>query len=327
MSKKQKRTKAKRETWLDDVYPGVWQSLEKYNNLNEREAVIVGAASLDLALEHLIAERFILKGKEAEEFLGVDDNGRAPCGTFSSRIQLALLLGIIVPVDAALLRSIKLLRNTFAHTVKYSLESPQGEVFMQSFRDVVANRNNVVRPHQPWPQLFSTPKPSEMSRLRYITSTLILFEAYFYGLSQKIQSVTSIDVLFDIMRSAPWMDDTMVQRCDTDYEIDRANPLIKKPQSSIEMERVFKYVARNVRIKKPTDSNMSQPPTLLLLEGVRTPHAQEWAEFFSPHEASTPRFSARDFISVRELFGEVEYEQRLLRAKEQESVISSEEKS
>ena len=55
--------------------------------------------------------------KETASFLGVNGDGRAPAGSFGSRIQLALPVGVITTDDAKILRIIKSLRNLFAHRI------------------------------------------------------------------------------------------------------------------------------------------------------------------------------------------------------------------
>ena len=62
---------------------------------------------------------------EAEEFLGLNGDGRAPVGSLGSRIQLALLAGLLAPEDAAILRGVKNLRNLFAHRVQIGALSPE----------------------------------------------------------------------------------------------------------------------------------------------------------------------------------------------------------
>ncbi|WP_423066052.1 hypothetical protein [Devosia sp. CN2-171] len=112
------------ERWLAEVFPGEEQVYLEYRNLPPRELVIVSAAVLDSALAELLSLRLMDLPKEAEPFLGVDGDGRAPVGSFGARIQAALLVGIIVPEDAALLRQIKSLRNLFAHRARVDFVHP-----------------------------------------------------------------------------------------------------------------------------------------------------------------------------------------------------------
>jgi hypothetical protein len=106
------------ERWLSEVFPGETAIYDEYRSLPPRELAIVSAAVLDLALAELLALRLADQGKEAEEFLGVNGDGLAPAGSFGARIQLGLLVGLLTPGDAAILRAIKELRNLFAHHVR-----------------------------------------------------------------------------------------------------------------------------------------------------------------------------------------------------------------
>lgn len=112
------------ERWLAEVFPGESEIYAEYRALPPRELAIVSAAVLDVALAELLALRLADREKECEEFLGLHGDGRAPAGSFGARIQLALLVGLLTPEDAAILRVIKELRNLFAHRVRISFLSP-----------------------------------------------------------------------------------------------------------------------------------------------------------------------------------------------------------
>lgn len=112
------------ERWLTEVFPGEERIYSEYRHLNPRELSVVCAAVLDLALAELIALRLIDLSSETESFLGLDGDGRAPVASFGARIQLGLLLGILTPEDAAILRTLKDVRNAFAHRVKITYLSP-----------------------------------------------------------------------------------------------------------------------------------------------------------------------------------------------------------
>lgn len=113
------------ERWLAEVFPGKGQIYAEYRALPPRELAIVAAAVLDVALAELLSLRLMPIGNEAEEFLGINGDGRAPAGSFGARIQLALLVGLLTPEDATILRTIKELRNLFAHRVRLTFLSPQ----------------------------------------------------------------------------------------------------------------------------------------------------------------------------------------------------------
>ncbi len=112
------------ERWLSEVFPGEEDIYSEYRTLSQRELAIVSAAVLDVALAELLFLRLRECGKESEEFLGLNADGRAPSGSFGARIQLGLLVGLLTQDDAATLRAIKELRNLFAHRVNVTFLSP-----------------------------------------------------------------------------------------------------------------------------------------------------------------------------------------------------------
>jgi hypothetical protein len=112
------------ERWFAEVFPGETEIYAEYRGLPPRELAIVSAAVLDVAIAELLALRLNDETKEVEEFLGVNGDGRAPVGSFGARIQLGVLVGLLTPDDAAILRTIKELRNLFAHRVRIDFLSP-----------------------------------------------------------------------------------------------------------------------------------------------------------------------------------------------------------
>ena len=120
------------EDWWCDIRPGIGEYGETYKDLDFRELVIVACADLDHALAALIARRLRGPTKEIEEFLGADGDGRAPCGSFGARIQMALLLDIITSQDAKLLRSLKAIRNLVAHRVTRTYDHPEVQAALLS---------------------------------------------------------------------------------------------------------------------------------------------------------------------------------------------------
>lgn len=114
----------KTERWMMDVFPGEEKIYTEYRGLPPRELAIVAAAVLDVALAELLLLRLADYSKEAELFLGLTGDGRAPAGSFGARIQLAILVGLITPQDSAILRAMKELRNLFAHRVRVDFLSP-----------------------------------------------------------------------------------------------------------------------------------------------------------------------------------------------------------
>ena len=113
----------KNEKWLSNIFPGPERIYEKYRLLSDRELSIVAASVLDAAIAELLFLRLTGSETERHAFLGLDGDGRAPCGSFGSRIQLAVVLDLITKDDATILRAIKNLRNRFAHEVNVTFTS------------------------------------------------------------------------------------------------------------------------------------------------------------------------------------------------------------
>src|SRR5688572_27025470 len=105
------------ERWLVEIYKQQVDLSKKYGSLSARDLVIVACATLDVALAELLAQRLIDDPPEAENFLGADEDGRAPAGAFGARIQLAYLTGVISKPAVVSLRALKSLRNMMAHRV------------------------------------------------------------------------------------------------------------------------------------------------------------------------------------------------------------------
>jgi hypothetical protein len=139
------------ERWWDEVFPGEPRIFEEYQDLRPRELAIVAAAVLDLALVDLISRRFVNNPKESEKFLGANDDGHAPSGSFGARIQLAMLLGIITESDAVILRAIKGIRNAFAHRSRVSFRDKSVQKLLCSI-------------WQEWPTWVRAKPPTGLSR-------------------------------------------------------------------------------------------------------------------------------------------------------------------
>jgi hypothetical protein len=114
------------EKWMEDVFPGKENIYSQYRNLNAREFSIVSCTVVDAAISELISLR--LKGtssRELETFLGVNGDGRAPCGSLGAKLQLGYLLGLLTKNDLKILRGFKKIRNTFAHSINVDFSKPE----------------------------------------------------------------------------------------------------------------------------------------------------------------------------------------------------------
>ena len=71
---------------------------------------------------------------EATDFLGADEDGRAPAGSFGARIQLAYLVGLISKKAVGSLRAIKALRNVMAHRVNADILGEKAQKALEPLR-------------------------------------------------------------------------------------------------------------------------------------------------------------------------------------------------
>jgi hypothetical protein len=69
------------DRWLSDVFPGADKIYSEYRTLPPRELAIIAAGVLDVALTELISLRLADYPSEAEDFLGLNGDGRAPAGS------------------------------------------------------------------------------------------------------------------------------------------------------------------------------------------------------------------------------------------------------
>jgi hypothetical protein len=187
------------ERWLSEVFPGEDRIYSEYHALSRRELAIVAAAVLDVALAELLSKRLLDVPKEYEEFLGLDENGRAPAGTFGARIQLALLLGVITDRDTAILREIKHIRNRFSHRVKVDFTSPTVRPHVIRLHGLFGSRLAGLLV----PVVGDTAKADELGAAFHIApeagaglllAVLSVFQAYFHRLSPHITRVPNVQI-------------------------------------------------------------------------------------------------------------------------------------
>jgi len=87
-----------------------------------RGCVIVGAAYLD-ALIGQVLELYLLENNDAKNDLIHSKNTSAPLGSFGSRLTMSYAIGLIDKDDLDILRTIKKIRNKFAHDLDISFDS------------------------------------------------------------------------------------------------------------------------------------------------------------------------------------------------------------
>ncbi len=81
---------------------------------SDRGLALVGASAIDEHLSRLLRGFFIEDKRAADALLSVD----RPLGTFSSRIKLAYLLGLLEQAQYRELEAIRTIRNGCAHTIE-----------------------------------------------------------------------------------------------------------------------------------------------------------------------------------------------------------------
>jgi DNA-binding MltR family transcriptional regulator len=89
----------------------VAELMKEFASQSDRAAVIVGATMLDELLRDVISVFLIEDTKKADNLFG----NNMPLGTFSSRIEMAYCLGLIGEQEYRNLKTIKSIRNDFAH--------------------------------------------------------------------------------------------------------------------------------------------------------------------------------------------------------------------
>lgn len=186
------------ERWFAEVFPGETQIYAEYHSLPPRELAIVSAAVLDVALAELLARRLIDQTKEVEEFLGANGDGRAPAGSFGARIQLGLLVGLLTPDDAAILRNIKELRNLFAHRVRINFLSPDVLKSTTKLYDLWVRRSAALA--KAGAMSGTTEKLAEIGHFLprvaeagegLLLSVFMVYQAYFHLMHSRVQRLGS----------------------------------------------------------------------------------------------------------------------------------------
>jgi hypothetical protein len=188
------------EKWFTEVFPGKDRIYEEYRHLTNRELAIVSAAVLDTALAELLSKRVVDFPGEYEEFLGLDGDGRAPVGTFGARIQLALLVGLIRPGDAAVLRAVKAIRNVFSHRVKITFLSKEIQNLSKRLLDILSTQSLMLWKEDSAPRkvAFSTLKKNipihEEAGAGLLLTVFAIYQAYFHRLNDMVSRIEGMSV-------------------------------------------------------------------------------------------------------------------------------------
>lgn len=191
----------KTEQWIRDVFPGTNRIYEEYWLLPRRELAVVTGAVLDSALAELLSKRLTGQDFEIHSFLGVNGDGRAPCGSFGARIQLALLTSLITESDAVILRTIKNIRNLFAHEVKADFNSKSVlPLIIKLHNKFIEQANRLIKAGHldgethslsTIAPFFATRPEAGAGLLLVILST---YQAYFHRLYDRVQPISPFPV-------------------------------------------------------------------------------------------------------------------------------------
>ena len=108
----------KKQHSLSPTIPGLSVDVGRFMSDLEKEtdrgAALVAAAFIDDVLKSMLIAKFVDRPKNVKQFLEYP----RPLSTFSSRIELAYLLGLIGPKMYKGLKQIQKIRNDFAHSHK-----------------------------------------------------------------------------------------------------------------------------------------------------------------------------------------------------------------
>lgn len=98
-----------------------FSQLFKHEDANDRAFVIVGAAFLDMLLEHILVNFLVDDPKEVADMLRHDQ----PLGTYGNRIRAAYCFGLLNKTIRDDLRLVGKVRNRFAHDLYASFQDQQ----------------------------------------------------------------------------------------------------------------------------------------------------------------------------------------------------------
>jgi hypothetical protein len=115
--------------------------------------------------------------KEAEDFIGLDGDGRAPVGSFGARIQLAYLLGLIEKPRMQVLRLLKDIRNLFSHRVAVSFEDERVVSKIKALINLFAD-DEPVKKH---PQRTYSSREEFLEKVNEFGATSSAYSGFYIG--------------------------------------------------------------------------------------------------------------------------------------------------
>jgi hypothetical protein len=128
------------ESWARFVIKEARDLVPSLIGHSDREVVIITCSMIDSLLADLITTGLRNDVKEVETFLGLNADGRAPLGSFGSRIQAAYLLRLIDKADLNIYRIFKYIRNRFAHHVVVSFKDADIVAKIRSLTELIRDR-------------------------------------------------------------------------------------------------------------------------------------------------------------------------------------------
>lgn len=189
----------KTEKWMTDIFPGEENIYSNYRNLNAREFSLVSCAVIDSAIAELISMRLKeSSNKELETFLGVNGDGRAPCGSLGAKLQLAYLLRILTKNDLLILRGFKKIRNSFAHSVNVDFTKPEIVKVVKRIHQLWIERSKEVSEKTDFPVNIERLKSFEEyfeiepeACHGFLLGIFTTYQAYFHRLHDKVVKINN----------------------------------------------------------------------------------------------------------------------------------------
>ncbi len=108
-----------KEIWSENIFGDISEEeSNKYDNFHSRELIIIMCSIFDAALEEMISLRLLNDEKKI-----IDEFFDSECNSFSFKIKLAYLLGLIRLQEYETINIIRKMRNEFAHKVNVTFNS------------------------------------------------------------------------------------------------------------------------------------------------------------------------------------------------------------
>ena len=186
------------EKWFDEVFPGEDNLLSEYYKLPSRELIIVCSAVIDVALAELISLRLKKDNAEIVKFIGANGEGNAPIGSLGAKIQMAYLLNIITKEDVKILKSLKDIRNIFAHRVNVEFKSEKVIKCFQKLADAWKEKVGSVKfkgenKSEQFDELISFKSKDEADCICLLLVIFSVYQAYFYRIRKTIPRIDNFD--------------------------------------------------------------------------------------------------------------------------------------